>query len=292
MDLASNASLREVHQWSRHFLERHGHDPARSQHLLQWLLDMTLTDWVLRLNQPLSSDELAWVHQGLNRLVEDEPIQYIVGYGEFMGDRFKVTPSTLIPREETSGLIQIAQELLSCEQNLRILDIGTGSGILAIQLARTFKQAQVTALDISIDALEVAKENAEQYGCQIHFLESDLCQGLDPHSNFDLIVSNPPYISLAEEGEMDASVRQYEPPSALYADQQGLYYYYQLAEQLPKHIQDASLILLEIGYRQGPAVQAIFQDALAGRRVSIRQDWNGLDRYVIIEGVGSLEDKS
>ncbi len=205
----------------------------------------------------------------LQRRESQEPLAYILGHREFFGRRFRVTPSVLIPRQETELLIETALELTVPVK--RVLDIGTGSGCIATTLKLERPDWDVWAVDISGAALQVARENAETLGAEITFRHSDLFSGL-AGERFDLIVSNPPYIGVEEE--LPVEVRSFEPGTALFADNHGLLIYQQLAAIYIDYLTDRGAIILEIGQTQGPAVAELFSG-------EILKDLSGNDRAVI-----------
>lgn len=204
----------------------------------------------------------------LQRRESQEPLSYILGYREFYGRRFRVDPSVLIPRHETELLIEEALKLSDCR---RVLDIGTGSGCLAITLKLERPDWEVWAVDISGAALQVARENAETLGAEITFRHSDLFSALEGEK-FDLIVSNPPYIGIEEP--LPAEVRDHEPATALFADNHGLKIYEQLAATYRDYLTENGTIILEIGQTQGEAAAELFDG-------KILKDLSGNDRAVI-----------
>ncbi|HTY85040.1 MAG TPA: peptide chain release factor N(5)-glutamine methyltransferase [Silvibacterium sp.] len=201
----------------------------------------------------LTQEEAAAYEEWLARRARNEPIQYIVGEQEFFGLKFRVTPDVLIPRPETEYLVEAALARADRDAHLRIADIGTGSGSIAIALAHALPNAEVDALDISPAALNVARENAETYGVasRIHFVESDLLAKVGGKC-FDLIVSNPPYV--AEGESLEPQVRDFEPASALFAGADGLDAYRRLIPQAGVALKVGGWLLMEIGHGQRPAV--------------------------------------
>ena len=208
----------------------------------------------------------------LQRRENGEPLAYILGYREFFGRRFRVDSNVLIPRHETEVLVETALEF---EKDVcSVLDIGTGSGCIAITLKLDRPYWEVWATDISSSALQVARENAETLGADISFRHSDLLRQLDGEK-FDLIISNPPYIG--REEELSREVKDFEPDSALFADDHGLALYRQLAEDAPVHLHPGGQILLEIGYQQGTAVSNMFPSS------KVIKDLDGNDRVVVFQ---------
>lgn len=191
----------------------------------------------------------------LSRRLRHEPLAYILGSREFFGRDFAVGPGVLIPRQDTETVVEAALAVGDAAHPLRILDIGTGSGVLAITLKLERPQWEVTALDISPQALDIARANAEQLGAEISIIESDLFSAV-PGRQFDLIVSNPPYIG--REEPLSREVKDFEPDLALFAEEEGLAIYRRLSETAHLHLSSGGLVLLEVGYRQADAVAQLF----------------------------------
>lgn len=190
----------------------------------------------------------------LQRRENDEPLAYILGAREFYGRPFRVTPAVLIPRQETEVLVEAA---LAAENVQTVLDIGTGSGCIAITLKLERPAWGVKAVDISPEALEIARENAESLGAEVDFFQSDLFENVLGES-FDLIVSNPPYVGVEEE--LSREVRDFEPSRALFAADHGLSIYRQIAEKAADHLDDGGALLIEVGYQHADVVTSLLQD--------------------------------
>lgn len=182
-----------------------------------------------------------------------EPMQYILGETQFMGLAFHVEPGVLIPRQDTEILCEAA--LCRLREGARVLDIGTGSGALAVSLKALCPGCDVTAVDVSDAALAIARENAGRNGVQVRFLKSD-CFGALSGERFDMIVSNPPYISREEMQQLMAEVRQ-EPELALFGGEDGLDFYRRIAKEALAHLKAGGWLLFEIGWKQREAVQAL-----------------------------------
>ena len=203
------------------------------------------------------------------RLRRHEPLQYIVGSARFHGHKFKVTPAVLIPRPETEQLVDIIVDE-NTASDLRVLDMGTGSGCIAISLARVLKFAQVEALDVSRDALAVARENAATLKAKVRFFESDMLSP-QPSARYDIIVSNPPYICWSEREAMDRNVKDYEPGQALFVpDNDPLLFYKAIAPYAAQSLERGGRLYLEINQRFGNEVKRLLED-------------NGFDEVRIIE---------
>ena len=206
----------------------------------------------------------------MQRRENGEPLAYILGYREFFGRRFRVDTNVLIPRHETEVLVETALDF--AKPAAKVLDIGTGSGCIAITLKLERPDWEVWATDISSSALQVARENAETLGADITFRHSDLLEQLEGEM-FDLIVSNPPYIGRDEA--LPSEVKEFEPSSALFAENSGLALYEQLADHAPRQLNPAGQVILEIGQDQGQSVSALFPGS------KVIKDLDGNDRVVI-----------
>ena len=205
----------------------------------------------------------------ISRLRRHEPLQYIVGSACFHGHRLTVTPAVLIPRPETEQLIDMIVDE-NPASDLRVLDMGTGSGCIAISLARALKFAQVDALDVSRDALAVARENAALLKVKVRFFESDMLSP-QPPARYDIIVSNPPYVCWSERESMERNVLDYEPGQALFVpDNDPLLFYKAIAAYAAQSLERGGRLYLEINQRFGNEVKRLLEG-------------NGFDEVRIIE---------
>lgn len=218
------------------------------------------------------------IEDAIDRLKKGEPVQYIVGDVNFYGNKIKVDKRVLIPRFETEGLVEIALKYLT-NTNLDIVDLGTGSGCISITLKNKLPNINIDAVDISLDALDVARENAKLNNVDINFIYGDMLKPLN--KKYDCIISNPPYIAYDEE-IMDI-VKNNEPNNALYADKDGLYFYEDILKNCKNYLKDKYYIFFEMGYSQGERIKQIALKYL-DCNVEIKKDLQGFDRYVIIEG--------
>lgn len=192
------------------------------------------------------------------RLRRHEPLQYVVGHARFHGHRFKVTPAVLIPRPETEQLVDLIIDE-NPGSDLRVLDMGTGSGCIAISLARALKFAQVDALDVSRDALAVARENAAALKVKVRFIESDMLSP-QPPGRYEIIVSNPPYVCWSEREAMDRNVKDYEPGQALFVpDNDPLLFYKAIVPYAAQSLERGGHLYLEINQRFGNEVRQLLQ---------------------------------
>lgn len=214
------------------------------------------------------------------RLKNGEPVQYIVGNVDFYGNIIDVNKNVLIPRFETEELVEKTIDRIKNKFNkkINILDLCTGSGCIAITLKKEVI-SDVTASDISKEALNVASSNALKNNVFINFIESDLFQKID--NKFDVIISNPPYISYDEI--IDEKVKNNEPHLALYAENDGLYFYEEILKNISNYLNDKFIIAFEIGYLQGNKVKELANKYLENVIISVEKDLQGNDRFVFVE---------
>ena len=244
------------------------------------LKNLSFTDFIFALQQEVTEEEKQLVEEIYTKLVAHIPAQYIIGYAEFYGMQLKVDERVLIPRPETEELVEfILSE--NPKDNLNVLDIGTGSGAIALALAKNRPDWSITAADISQDALELAMENAKTQDLNLSFIKSDCFSEIS--SKYDIIVSNPPYISREDQEEVGLNVLHSEPHLALFADEDGLAIYRRIAEDSKDYLNDGGKIYLEIGYKQGQSVPALFMENLPEKRVRTLKDQFGQDRMVVID---------
>lgn len=261
-------------------LEAQGEEAEALSFTFRGLKSLSLTDFVFLLRQEVSEEDQTLLEAIFQQLSQHIPAQYITGKTDFHGLEFAVDERVLIPRPETEELVDLALQENS-RADLRILDIGTGSGAIAISLAHARPDWQVTAVDISPQALEVAQKNAENNAVQLNFIQSDVLDQVT--GQFDLIISNPPYISPADKEEVGLNVLYSEPHLALFAEEDGLAIYRKIAEQAGDFLAENGKIYLEIGYKQGQAVSNLFQTHFPDKRVRVLQDQFGKDRKVVVD---------
>lgn len=275
--------LSEVLREASLFLQVHNFDGDMARTYWLYLFDWDLTRFVGQLNQPQDTSLLDRYADCLERIVKFEPIQYISGHAYFMEDKFKVSPDCLIPREETAGLVERAIDYLRDKPHARVLDIGTGSGIIAIQVKKACPDIDMVAVDISPAALEIAKENASDRHLEIDFRVSDLFEALEETEPFDLILSNPPYIAEDELDWMDESVKRYEPKQALFADNHGLAIYKRIADELEEYLKPAGRAIFEMGFLQGNALKTLFNEKISHLNLIIAQDCFKKERIIVLD---------
>lgn len=244
------------------------------------LKNLSFTDFIFAIQQVITPDEKEFVESIYKQLVAHVPAQYIIGHAEFYGMELKVDERVLIPRPETEELVELILTE-NAKPNQSVLDIGTGSGAIALALAKNRPDWLVTASDISPDALNLASENASLQDLKISFKKSDCFEEIA--ENYDIIVSNPPYISRADESEVGLNVLHSEPHLALFAEEDGLAIYRKIAQEAKNHLREGGKIYLEIGYKQGHSVPALFRKYLPEKRVRTLKDQFGQDRMVVVD---------
>lgn len=247
----------KVLTWTTSFLTEKGIENARRE--AEWLLcaaiGMDRMGLYLNFDRPLRDEELSIYRGMVSRRARREPLQHILGTQEFDGLELVVTPAVLIPRHDTEVLVETAAK--QYPEAATILDIGTGSGCIAIALAKRLPQSTVTAIDLSPDALAVARHNAEQHHATIEFLLGSFFKPVAGR-RFDLIVSNPPYIPTAELASLQPEVRDFDPTLALDGGSDGLDAYRQLLNDAPQHLNPGGRMLVEVGSGQDSDVASLF----------------------------------
>lgn len=242
---------------------------------------------------PLGKNKSHLAASALRRRLKGEPLPYILGKTEFMGLEFKVTPDVLIPRPETEILVETVLRAVNSFTrlsvcSLEILELGTGSGCIAVSLAKFLPGANITATDISEKAIQIAKQNALLNNVKIIFFVSDLFANhampagrQEPRTtNHDLIVSNPPYIPEAEIDDLSAEVR-YEPRIALDGGKDGLDFYRRIAKEAPHYLKDKGFLIMEMGFGQKEEIEKIFEDTGSFQITEIVKDYKNIERVIV-----------
>ena len=261
-------------------LIRQGEEAESLSFVYRSLKNLSFTDFVFALQQEVMEEEEVFVKGIFQQLAAHKPAQYIIGQADFYGMPLKVDERVLIPRPETEELVELILAE-NPEANLSVLDIGTGSGAIALALAKNRQDWSVTAADISQDALDLASENAKNQKLNIFFKKSDCFAEIS--EKYDIIVSNPPYISREDETEVGLNVLYSEPHLSLFADEDGLAIYRRIAEDAKDYLKDGGKIYLEIGYKQGQSVPELFRKHLPEKRVRTLKDQFGQDRMVVVD---------
>jgi len=261
-----------------------------SELLISFVLNLNRIQLYLNFEKPLQPAEIEKIRNLLIRRAANEPIQYILGETEFYSLKFKVNTSTLIPRPETEVLVDKALEfsknLFKYKNQINILDIGTGSGNIAIALAKNNEKIFVTAIDVNSKALEIAAKNAKINGVadRINFILLNILKNTPKEfPQFDLIVSNPPYITRKEFTQLQAEVKDFEPRQALEGGEDGLKFYFKIAELAHVLLKDEAAIIVEIGASQSKQVVDIFSTSKLFHEIDITKDLNGINRVVSVK---------
>ena len=261
-------------------LIRQGEEAESLSFVYRSLKNLSFTDFVFALQQEVTEEEEVFVKGIFQQLAAHKPAQYIIGQADFFGMQLTVDGRGLIPRPETEELVELIL-VENPETNMSVLDIGTGSGAIALALAKNRPNWSVTAADISQEALDLASENAKNQNLQIFLKKSDCFTEIS--EKYDIIVSNPPYISREDESEVGLNVLYSEPHLALFAAEDGLAIYRRIAEDAKDYLKDGGKIYLEIGYKQGQSVPELFSKHLPEKRVRTLKDQFGQDRMVVVD---------
>lgn len=242
-------------------------------------LGWDLTTWLLSKQKTINQSDLLKINFAIKDLKRHRPIQYITGKADFCGMTLTVNENVLIPRPETEGIVELAKD--KCRSPKRILDLCTGSGCIAIALAKAFPQAEITAVDISAKALEVARQNAWNQAVNINLIQADILNdNLDNLPQSDLVVSNPPYVREQEKAEMQPNVLDYEPHIALFVpNNDPLLFYRRIAEIAVKHLVPNGLLIVEINENLGEETAGLLR--AKGFETSLHNDFNGKTRFVV-----------
>ncbi len=276
------SSLLEIIKKTTDYLGGRGVESPRlnAEHLIGHALGLKRMALYLQFERVLTEAELETIRPMVRRRAQREPLQHILGETDFFGLKLKTDRRALIPRPETELLVELVTQLLSAAP-ATVLDLGTGGGAIALALARHWPAARVTAVDASDDALALAGENATALGLaeRVTLLRSDWCAALPAEARFDLIVSNPPYLSAAETAAATPEVRDFDPSAALTAAEDGLADLRVIVATAPTWLNAGGLLALETGIAQHPALLRLATEA-GFIRTESRQDLTGRDRFI------------
>ncbi|MGL5912817.1 MAG: peptide chain release factor N(5)-glutamine methyltransferase [Bacteroidales bacterium] len=280
-------TIQEILEWLHSQLLHCYEDRERRQifHLLsEAKLNMPAAQLYIAMDKELTAEQQEWFEQAIVQLKEMRPIQYVLGATAFCGLEFEVNEHTLIPRPETEELVAWAMDLCAARSQCSILDVGTGSGCIAVSLKAQMPNATVQACDISLQALEVAQRNAQKNDADIVFKQMDILhESYSKQDNFDLIVSNPPYVCLHEKAFMHKNVLEHEPHSALFVDDATpLIFYEALAKFAKGHLSPNGYLLVEINAMFGKATMELFR-LHNFVNLNLRKDINGKDRMIVAQ---------
>jgi len=261
--------------------------------LFAGILNCSRLDLYLNKDLYLDKDKLAFISSALKRRISGESIEYILGKTEFMGLEFKVNKDVFIPRPETEILVETVMKYsygVQCiAYSAEILDLGTGSGCIAVSLAKFLPNSKISALDISMEALKLAQYNASlnNVSDKISFMHSDLfAQYAMRNTQYDIIVSNPPYIPTSEIDTLQPEIK-YEPRIALDGGKDGLDFYRKIISQAPVYLREGSFLIMEIGFNQAAGVKNIFQNSGNFEIIEVVRDYNNIDRVIVAKNINS-----
>jgi release factor glutamine methyltransferase len=275
-------TIKELLSWTTNYLSQKGIEAARleAQILLSHILKCPRIELIARSQEEPTAKDKASFRELVKRRVEGWPVAYLTGSKEFYLLPFNVTPAVLIPRPDTETLVLEALNKLKDIPNPKILDLCTGSGCIAIALAVNCPTAQITATDISPDAIEIAKANAakNKVADRVTFRTGDLFNAIPAGSQFDMVVSNPPYITTSEMETLAVDIKEHEPKIALDGGPDGLAFYRRIDNEIKNWLKPNSWCILEIGDTQGQSVQALFSNR---QNVSVINDMNKKQRVVL-----------
>jgi release factor glutamine methyltransferase len=288
-------TIQRLLNWVTEYLSSKGIESPRlsAELLLSHVLELKRIDLYTQFDKQVPQDQLDKLHELVKRAGLYEPVAYLTGKTEFYSLELDITADCMIPRPETELLVQRAIEFLRTRTGVQyVCDLCTGSGCIAVAIAKNFSDARIIATDISATTLEVAARNVEKHRVkeQVRLLCGDLfepiIQQLDV-SQFDLIVCNPPYVSTSEYEILDKNVKEYEPQSALLAGEDGMDVYQKIVEKVDDFLKPGASLMLEIGYAQGTAVRELLEQINAFGEIKIEKDFHDNDRIVIANKTSS-----
>jgi release factor glutamine methyltransferase len=277
-------TILEILKWTTAYFQDKGVSEPRAsaEVLLAHALNLSRLDLYLRYDQPLSPQELARFKGFVQRRRAGEPTAYLTGHREFWSLNFKVTPAVLIPRPETETLVEAVLQVLKPETENWSLEVGVGSGALIIALARELPQTRWVGIDISGEALGIARENAENHGVQgrISFLRADLLGAFKPGPRFSLLVANLPYVPRPVWEQLPKDIKDYEPREALLGGADGLDLIRPLVKEAPGHLLSGGWLALEVADGMAPQVADLLQETGAYGQIEAIPDYQQVPRVV------------
>ncbi|WP_152446669.1 peptide chain release factor N(5)-glutamine methyltransferase [Bacillus sp. THAF10] len=278
----------EALNWASSFLKTNMRDENAGELLLRHHLKLDRSQLFSRMQEMMPMDMQSSFIFSVHKHVAGIPVQYLMGKEDFYGRSFFVSEEVLIPRPETEelvvGLLERIKRHFPAEQPLDVVDVGTGSGAIAVTLALESSQLQVKATDIAGESLEVAKDNAETLKADVEFLQGDLLLPfIEKERKVDVVVSNPPYIPVKEYEGLSTVVKDFEPYRALVGGVSGLEFYERFMEELPKVLKDRAIVAFEVGMGQGEPVKELLEKTFPQSMVEVVLDINGKDRMVFAE---------
>jgi release factor glutamine methyltransferase len=267
-------------KWS---LTNEGFDERETRQILKWLLEDLLqkpyVELILDQHQTVSESEILRLHFKLKRILAKEPIQYVLGFAWFMGKQFEVSPAVLIPRPETEELVDKVLRRIQHKTSGRLIDFGTGSGCIPIVIKNKMPHWHVSALDLSAEALRVALQNADAHQTQVDFFQDDILELENAKGEVDVIVSNPPYVLMSDQAQMQKQVLEHEPHLALFVpDNDPCLFYRKIVEWSLRHLCSGGFIAFEVHEEHASSVADLLSNA--GFQTEVMKDLQDKDRFV------------
>ena len=267
-------------------LRRQGKEESLARFLLMYMLDENSQQFTNNISEQISKEKEELYFSLIDKHIEENmPLSHLAGFEYFYDRKFKVTKDVLSPRMETEELIYKVIEYIKSinKNNIKILDLCTGSGIIGITLRKELesKSLKVVASDISEEALKVAKENAIMNEAEVKFIQSDIFENIN--EKFDIIVSNPPYIAYSDKITMEDNVLNYDPHLALFAEEDGMYFYREIVESAKEYLEEDGIVFFEIGYDQREKILKLANENEF--KAEVYKDINGRDRMAILERI-------
>jgi release factor glutamine methyltransferase len=271
-------------EWTKDYFQKYGIPNPRldAELLLAHTLNLKRIDLYLQHDRPVNATELATFKTYIQRRSKREPLQHILGTQNFYGIQIKVSPAVLIPRPETEVLVETVLKKIPEDSTVNILDLGTGSGAILAALASELPNAVLTGVELTDTAFSIASENLTTWGDRIHLLKGDLFSPLPEDATFDVIVSNPPYISPSEKESLQPEVALFEPAEALFTtDNEGLDFFRRIVKDTPRFLKTNGLLALEMGIGQAAKIKTLLEENGCFNEIEIVKDLNGIERIII-----------
>jgi len=272
-------TILEILNWTKDFFKEKNLENPRlnAELIISHVLGLKRLDLYMKFDQIVSTSDRNKIKEFIKRRNLQEPLQYILGETEFYGHKFRVDTSVLIPRPETESLVEKIIHDIGISRS--ILEIGTGSGCIAITLAKELPEVQIDAVDLSSEALVTASSNAKLNEVEVTFFCSDIFSAVE--NKYDIIVSNPPYISSDSYKELSSEIKDHEPSMALLSEEKGLFFYRKILEEASDYLTPGGRIFFEIGYDQSERIKLIAEKT-GFKNIETIKDLNGFDRIMII----------
>ncbi|MBZ9532892.1 peptide chain release factor N(5)-glutamine methyltransferase [Cytobacillus oceanisediminis] len=279
----------EALKWASSYLKDHNREEYAAELLVRHTLQVSRSEMLIKFREDMEDEQFESFQKLVYLHAQGQPVQYIIGQEDFYGRAFTVNKEVLIPRPETEELVQSAlariDRLFGKNAALKLVDVGTGSGAIAVTMKLENPSLQVVATDLYEVSLSVAKQNAKKLGAEdIEFIQGDLLQPLmEQGRSIDIVLSNPPYIPEGDIQTMSDIVTEFEPHRALFAGEDGLVLYRRLCEELPLVVKEKAIIGFEVGAGQSKAAAKLLETAFPQAKVEVQYDINGKDRMVFAE---------